>query len=641
MALGALAISPGMTPLSMGGEKVSERNPLPITIVSGKRDIKGGDSGDALIQAIMDQTASDIEGSKESNERIEDIGQRLLEALTGQDQRGGSQPKPKSASEKANLRDKKIGKSDTSDLADDRKIMTDTLKDAFSGVDGKEGMKMSLKMFLMATGLVILFKFSDQISKFLGPVLGFMKNTLIPGLTSLFKVFVKNPLGIAPFVVAASLGIKRISSYFKGLALAFKEIASKAGSGKFLTAKTIKTSGKSAKLIEKGVLKYRSIITSIGNFFAKITATFTKLGKSFKAAAKVSKSFAVVGKLVGGVSKGVSGIGKLIGGAAKIFGTFMKGVGFVFSIFGKLSGFSKVFGVALKFAKAIPGLGQIIMLIQGIVGAVTGFIDGFKEGGILGGLKGALIGIWDGIVGSFANLIKDLAAWFLGVLGFDKAAEFFSNLDFNFEGIKAGFLFIIDKILGAFNFFLDGLKIMANTVIGLLNKIPGVDIEPFELSGQKKAREASEAVSTSINDEQRQGGGIPLPSVVSGEVQTAAGRDSIEDFNPDVAATGDNVFGMSDRNKKRAIFERIREENPDMKGGDAARLAKGEFEKTKALKEAQAESTAGGAGVVVVNNSTSNNTNNSNSTTQNMGNMLGSDHTDTTAEALAAANRLG
>ena len=621
MALGALAISPGMTPLSMGGEKVSERNPLPITIVSGKRDIKGGDSGDALIQAIMDQTASDIEGSKESNERIEDIGQRLLEALTGQDQRGGSQPKPKSASEKANLRDKKIGKSDTSDLADDRKIMTDTLKDAFSGVDGKEGMKMSLKMFLMATGLVILFKFSDQISKFLGPVLGFMKNTLIPGLTSLFKVFVKNPLGIAPFVVAASLGIKRISSYFKGLALAFKEIASKAGSGKFLTAKTIKTSGKSAKLIEKGVLKYRSIITSIGNFFAKITATFTKLGKSFKAAAKVSKSFAVVGKLVGGVSKGVSGIGKLIGGAAKIFGTFMKGVGFVFSIFGKLSGFSKVFGVALKFAKAIPGLGQIIMLIQGIVGAVTGFIDGFKEGGILGGLKGALIGIWDGIVGSFANLIKDLAAWFLGVLGFDKAAEFFSNLDFNFEGIKAGFLFIIDKILGAFNFFLDGLKIMANTVIGLLNKIPGVDIEPFELSGDKK-----EALTgTSINDEQRQSGGFtPVPSVVSGEV-----------------AIGDSVSGMSDRNKKFAIAERIRAENPNMRGGDVARLAKGEFEKTKALKEAQAESTAGGAGIVVVNSSTSNNTNNSNSTTQNMGNMLGSDHTDTTAEALAAANRLG
>ena len=52
--------------------------------------------------------------------------------------------------------------------------MTDTLKDAFGGVDGKEGMKLSLKMFLLATGLVVLFKFSDQISKFLAPVLEFM-----------------------------------------------------------------------------------------------------------------------------------------------------------------------------------------------------------------------------------------------------------------------------------------------------------------------------------------------------------------------------------------------------------------------------------------------------------------------------------
>ena len=59
-----------------------------------------------------------------------------------------------------------------------------------------------------------------------------------------------------------------------------------------------------------------------------------------------------------------------------------------------------------------------------------------------------------------------------------------------------------------------------------------------------------------MNDEQRQGG-VPLPSVISGEVQ-ATGRDPIEDFNPDVAATGDNVFGMSDRNKKYAIAERIK-----------------------------------------------------------------------------------
>ena len=90
--------------------------------------------------------------------------------------------------------------------------------------------------------------------------------------------------------------------------------------------------------------------------------------------------------------------------------------------------------------------------------------------------------------------------------------------------------------------------------------------------------------------------------------------------------------------KKYAIAERIREENPDMKGGDAARLAKGEFEKSKALKEAQAESTAGGAGVVVVNNTNNNSTNNNSSSTQQMAGMLGSDHTDPTQDLLSKAN---
>ena len=606
MALGALSISPGMTPLSTGGVKGGFGAPIIIS------PPKGG-----------------LKKDNENQEELVDIGKRLLEAISGQDQRGGNQPRPKlTASQKAESRDKKIGKSDVkSDLAEDRKIMTDTLKDAFGGVDGKEGMKMSLKMFLLATGLIILFKYSDQISKFLGPVLGFMKNTLIPGLTSLFKVFVKNPLGIAPFVVAASLGLKRISRFFKSLT----------GTFKFLMAAT-KDGGKLTKGLTQGFSKSQKAIAGFVNGIRSLFPPLNALGKT---------------------SKTTSALGKLVSGSMKVFSSFMKGIRFVFGIFGKLSGFSKVFGVALKFAKLIPGLGQIVMLIQGIVGAVTGFIDGFKSGGILGGLMGALIGVWDAIVGSFANLIKDLVAWFLGVLGFDKAAEFFSGLDFSFEGIKAGFFFIVDKIMGAFNALVDGAKGMANFVIRGINKIrTRIGLEPyeeFELSGEKKAREAKEAEAegTVMNDEQRQsGGGTPLPSVVSGEVQigqdptlpavisgeVATGRDPIDDFNMDEPATGDNVFGMSDRNKKYAIAERIREENPDMKGGDAARLAKAEFEKTKALKEAQAESTAGGAGVVVVNNTNNNSTNNNSSSTQQMAGMLGSDHTDPTQDLLSKAN---
>ena len=608
MALGALAISPGMTPLSMGGDLGTKKQPIVIT--PGRERLK-------------------VE--KKNQDELVGIGHRLLEAITGRSQQGGDQPRPKSSSQKAKERDEKIGKSDTKSgptFKGDIKNMVDSVKEGFGNITATS----FGKMFLLATGLFLLFKFSDSIAKILAPVLGGIKAVLgsLGRLNDMIKESPTGYLGLVPaYLLVTGRLNKVISIFIKGLTSVSK-----------ILAPILKFYAKGGPI---GLLGAK-IVSFFGEFkvFQKLGKIFTSIGKTLKTGVSflrvvVTSVTSAVKFYVELISKGFTTIKGFFvgsGGVGKIFGGIK-------SAFGLLAKVSPLLKGILGFAKAIPGIGQVIMVIQGIFGAVTGFIEGFKSGGIIGGIKGALVGIYDAIVGSLLNLLADLAGWFLGVLGFDKLGAALSNLDFSFEGIKAGFFFIIDKITGAFNLFLDGLKIMANAVIGLLNKIPGVDIEPFELSGQKKAREASEAVSTSINDEQRQGGGVPLPSVVSGEVQTAAGRDSIEDFNPDVAATGDNVFGMSDRNKKRAIFERIREENPDMKGGDAARLAKGEFEKTKALKEAQAESTAGGAGVVVVNNSTSNNTNNSNSTTQNMGNMLGSDHTDTTAEALAAANRLG
>ena len=136
MALGALAISPGMTPLSMGGQKVSETNPLPITIVPGKRDLKGDDSGDALIKAVVDQT-------------LADIGLRLLEAITGRSEQGGDQAKPKSASQKAVERDEKIGKSDTKDgptFKGDIKNMVDSVKEGFGDINSTGFGKMFLPL---------------------------------------------------------------------------------------------------------------------------------------------------------------------------------------------------------------------------------------------------------------------------------------------------------------------------------------------------------------------------------------------------------------------------------------------------------------------------------------------------------------
>lgn len=608
MALGALAISPGMTPLSMGGDLGTKKQPIVIT--PGRERLK-------------------VE--KKNQDELVGIGHRLLEAITGRSQQGGDQPRP-TPTDKAKERDEKLKKSDTKSgptFKGDIKNMVDSVKEGFGDITASS----FGKMFLFATGLFLLFKFSDSIAKILAPVLGGIKAVLgsLGRLNDMIKESPTGYLGLVPAYLLVTGRLNKIISIFiKGLTSVSK-----------ILAPILKFYAKGGPI---GLLGAK-IVSFFGEFkvFQKLGKIFTSIGKTLKTGVGfirtvVTSVTSAVKFYVGLISKGFTTIKGFFvgsGGVGKIFGGIKSAFGFLAKVSPMLKGI-------LGFAKAIPGIGQVIMVIQGVFGAVTGFIEGFKSGGIIGGIKGALVGIYDAIVGSLLNLLADLAGWFLGVLGFDKLGAALSNLDFSFEGIKAGFFFIIDKITGAFNLFLDGLKIMANAVIAQLNKIPYVDIEPFELSGQKKAREASEAqaAGTVMNDEQRQGGGVPLPSVVSGEVAT--GRDPIEDFNPDVAATGDNVFGMSDRNKKRAIFERIREENPDMKGGDVARLAKGEFEKSKALKEAQAESkSTGNAGVVVVNNSTSNNTNNSNSTTQNMGSMLGSEHSDPTAEALAAANRLG
>ena len=78
MALGALAISPGMTPLSMGGDRGTKKDPIVIT--PGRERLK-------------------VE--KKNQDELVGIGHRLLEALTGRSQQGGNQPRPNSASEKA------------------------------------------------------------------------------------------------------------------------------------------------------------------------------------------------------------------------------------------------------------------------------------------------------------------------------------------------------------------------------------------------------------------------------------------------------------------------------------------------------------------------------------------------------------
>ena len=59
------------------------------------------------------------------------------------------------------------------------------------------------------------------------------------------------------------------------------------------------------------------------------------------------------------------------------------------------------------------------------------------------------------------------------------------KVDMGIAKIKAGVMNVVITIKNGFNSFVDGLKNMANKVIGLLNKIPGVKIDKFKLSTEK------------------------------------------------------------------------------------------------------------------------------------------------------------
>ena len=164
-----------------------------------------------------------------------------------------------------------------------------------------------------------------------------------------------------------------------------------------------------------------------------------------------------------GIFSPTSILGKFTSKIRGIFAIIGKALGFV----SKLSGLTAFLKLGLSLGKAIPIVGQIIMVLTGIFGFITGAIKGFKTGGILGAIKGGLIGLYDGLIGSFLNLIADIIGWVFKKLGFEKLGAFFSNLNFNFDGIMNGIMWVIDKVQHVFHLVVNGLKKFAN---GFINK---------------------------------------------------------------------------------------------------------------------------------------------------------------------------
>ena len=266
-----------------------------------------------------------------------------------------------------------------------------------------------------------------------------------------------------------------------------------------------KGGGKQIGLVGKVSQSVEKIVNSIKNLnpFKNLTASLKTLGASWKLAlggamfgtaagpAGVGGKAGVLGKITNAIAR-IAVIIRGIFSPASILGRFTTKIKGIFAIIGKalgfvsrLTGLTQFLKLGLSLGKAIPIVGQIIMVLTGIFGFIKGAIEGFKTGGIFGAITGGLIGLYDGLIGNFLNLIADIIGWVFKKLGFEKFGEFVSGMDFSFDGIMNGILFIVDSVMAVVAGIGNGLKKMANGIIKTANLIPGIDFPLLEIEEYK------------------------------------------------------------------------------------------------------------------------------------------------------------
>ena len=372
-----------------------------------------------------------------------------------------------------------------------------SLKEALSGIGGA-GMGL-LGIAGLISAYFIFNALSDKLAGLLAPILEFMGETLIPNLKELNEIITSHPGGYWALLGATGLvfTLDEVFGIKGSLGKLFTSVGTFIRTAFITKIPDFTKLGWAGKInralyYDKGPMVNRGIIPKLTRFFtglgngirssfsssaalARIKGLTPQWAKSINtgifgtkagppgsgAVAKagligrVGQIFTALGGAIKGiftagpVSKALTSISKITAAFGRtmrrIGRTVTKTLGFV----SKISGLSAFLKLGLAFAKAIPIVGQIIMVVQGLFGFVTGAIKGFKTEGILGLITGALIGLYDGLIGSFLNLIFDIVGWVLKKFGLEGLGNFFSDMDFTlgrFFGAITGFFKLIGKI---------------------------------------------------------------------------------------------------------------------------------------------------------------------------------------------------
>ena len=425
----------------------------------------------------------------------------------------------------------------------------------------------------------------------------------------------------------------------------------------------VKGGGKQVGVVGKVSQAIQKVVASIKglNPFTGLGASLKTLGPSWKLAmsgaligsaagptgaaapgvlTKVTNAIARIANVVKGIFSPASILGRFTGRIRGIFAIIGKALGFV----SKMSGLTSFLKLGLSLGKAIPVVGQIIMVLTGIFGFITGAIKGFKTGGILGAIKGGLIGLYDGLIGSFLNLIADVIGWVFKKLGFKRFGEWFGNLDFSFDGIMNGVIFIVDKVRYIMWFVQNMLKAGYNKVQGFLSKVPGFGwMKPAEtpafvpLAGNLPAEEkVSLQEGAGAEGMDLEGPSVTRIDVASFDANDAANVDYTNSMNAgDIDAVfadqGDALVTVSDAEAQARLGD-LYDETRFKDDGQGSEIAAEAIKQANLQleKDMQLYNEAGGTPMIINDNSSKSQMNN----TQMVSTGLSVDATDLVAAKL-------
>ena len=354
----------------------------------------------------------------------------------------------------------------------------------------------------------------------------------------------------------------------------------------------------------------------INAYGARIRAFFLNIGKNLKTLTKdMGKEFARVLKSMNlkNITKGFKTFLAPLSRIGTFIATLSKTVGS-----GAATVLSKIPGVAsiANFGKLfVRFLGPVGLVIQAFVGLFTGIsraIATFKETGSVTKAIGSFFGgLFDSIVGATVNLLFDLVGFIVKKLGFQELGEKIQSIDFTIGGIMSGITFVIDKIKEGFAAFVDSIKGAANAVIKLINKaLPKkFEIPLFETEAMRKEKEEGLKGSEGTNIAEK--AALDKRAAEEGAAKRLAGATSTMVIDPGDYGVVDTKFNVQAANAKK-----LKEEQ-----------AKLEQQKT-AMRTMQ--------NINAKNNSKGGDTYNQTSVHSN--GEPTSDHSDSTAKHLAAAN---